>query len=81
MPSPMSPPMKASQPMREMQIVKVVVRGELPKSCADCKCFSMCYEEGKHCGATGEEIAYDSNWASQRMPWCPLQLEDKENEE
>lgn len=73
--------------MSDMQIVKVVVRGKLPKSCAwrengnefMTTCDRMCFGDGYWCDITGKTLETDYDVC--RPLWCPLVLEDKEEKE
>jgi len=57
------------------EIVKVTIKGELPKSCLDCWRKNY-YEDDYHtCGVMANREIKD---IFHRPDWCPLELESEE---
>ena len=62
--------------MADMRIVKVVVNGELPKSCFDCRpTYQLEQEHGmeQYCPFDDQNV---SLYVLSRFQWCPLELEE-----
>jgi len=51
-----------------MEVIKVVVRGELPKSCWPC----LLWDDGLCSAKNYKDVGWQDDDANTRPPWCPL---------